>query len=202
MNNGALLVFTRAPIPGATKTRLIPLLGAQGAAAFHQAVLLKTLQTAEKSQFSDIEIWTDTPCPFIEQCGQYFSYAVKQQKGRNLGEKMAQALAETLLREDFAVLVGSDCPELTPAILNQAHLALVQNADVVLGPAVDGGYYLIGLRRMEAAIFQELPWGSGEVAARTRAIIARLKLKYVELAALADIDTPADYLKHCLGFRA
>ena len=194
MSNGALLVFTRAPMPGATKTRLIPLLGAHGAAAFHRTILLQTLQTAEASEFSHIEIWSDAQSPFIEQCGCYFSSAVKRQKGKNLGEKMANAFAETLPKQDFAVLIGSDCPALTPVILNQAYAALTRSAEAVLGPAVDGGYYLIGLKKADAAIFQGMPWGSTEVAARTRSMLARLKLKYAELATLTDIDTPADYL--------
>jgi len=93
MNKGALLVFTRAPVPGQTKTRLIPLLGAQGAAEFHETVLSETLANAKASMFETVEIWCepDINHPFLQQCSLNFSCALTVQHGNNLGEKMHNA---------------------------------------------------------------------------------------------------------------
>ena len=198
MNNSALLVFTRAPVPGHTKTRLIPLLGAQGAADFHQTVLQSTLAEANVSDFETVEIWctTENVHPFLKQCSLDYSSAMKIQQGSDLGEKMHHATETALAENRFVVLIGSDCPAITTDILNQSCLHLSNGKDAVLGPASDGGYYLIGLKEPNTGIFQDIEWGKGDVAERTRQNFARMGLDYVELEELGDIDTPEDYQAH------
>ena len=198
MNESALLVFTRAPVPGQTKTRLIPLLGTQGAAEFHQTVLQSTLAEANVSDFGTVEIWcaTENDHPYIKQCGLDYSCTVKIQQGNNLGEKMQHATETTLAENAFVVLVGSDCPAITTEILNQSYQHLSNGKDAVLGPASDGGYYLIGLKRPNPYIFQDITWGEANVAARTRQNLDDLGLDYVELEELSDIDTPEDYQRY------
>ena len=193
-----LLVFTRAPIPGQTKTRLIPLLGAQGAAEFHQTVLQSTLAEANASDFETVEIWcaTENDHTFLKQCGLDYACAVKIQQGNNLGEKMQHATETTLAENAFVVLIGSDCPEITTDILNQSYQHLSNGKDAVLGPASDGGYYLIGLKKTNSSIFQDITWGEANVAEITRQNFADLGLDYVELEELSDIDTPDDYQRY------
>lgn len=195
MVKSALLVFTRTPIPGQTKTRLIPLLGAQGAAEFHQTVLQSTLVEANASDFETIAIWnaTDNDHPFLKQCGLDYSCAMKIQQGNDLGERMHYAAEITLAGNAFVVLIGSDCPAITTAILNQSYQHLSNGKDAVLGPAKDGGYYLIGLKKTNSRIFQDITWGKGNVAERTRQNFTDMDLDYVELEELDDIDIPEDY---------
>jgi len=198
MTKSALLVFTRPPIAGQTKTRLIPLLGAQGAAAFHQTVLQSTLVEAKTSDFSSVEIWctTDNDHTFLRQCELNYSSAIKIQRGNNLGERMHYAADTTLAENEFVVIIGSDCPTITTDILNQSFQHLSNGKDAVLGPSKDGGYYLIGLNAAKPEIFQDITWGEGDVAERTRHNFTRLGLDYAELEELTDIDTPEDYQRY------
>jgi len=198
MNKSALLVFTRAPVPGQTKTRLIPLLGTQAAAEFHQTVLLSTLAEANASDFGTVEIWcaTENDHLFLKQCELDYACAMKIQQGNDLGEKMHHAIETTLEENTFVVLVGSDCPAITTDILNQSCQHLSNGKDAVLGPADDGGYYLIGLKKPNPCIFQDIIWGEANVAERTRQNFAGQGLDYVELEELPDIDTPDDYQRH------
>ena len=198
MIKGALLVFTRAPIPGQTKTRLIPLLGAQGAAEFHEAVLLKILADAKASKYETVEIWCepDINHPFLQQCSLDFSSTLQIQRGDDLGEKMNHATDVALTTNNFVVLIGSDCPTISTDILNKSYQQLSNGKDAVLGPSSDGGYYLIGLNKPNPVIFKDISWGEGDVAERTRQNFIRLGLDYTELEELTDIDTADDYQKH------
>ncbi len=198
MIKSALLVFTRVPVSGQTKTRLIPLLGAQGAAEFHQTVLLSTLAEANASNYKTVEIWcvTENEHPFLKQCELDYSCAMKIQQGNDLGERMHHAAEITLAENAFVVLIGSDCPAITTDILNQSYQHLSDGKDAVLGPASDGGYYLIGVKKPNSRIFQDITWGEGNVAERTRQNFTELGLDYVELEELSDIDTPDDYQRY------
>lgn len=198
MIKGALLVFTRAPVPGQTKTRLIPILGTQGAAEFHQAILLKTLADAKASNYETVEIWCEPDINhlFLQKCSLDFSSTLQIQKGNDLGEKMHHAIDVTLLTNNFVVLIGSDCPAISTDILNQSYQALSNGKDAVLGPSSDGGYYLVGLNKSNPMIFQDISWGECDVADRTRQNFIRLGIDCAELEELADIDTPDDYHKY------
>ena len=198
MTKSALLVFTRAPIAGQTKTRLIPLLGAQGAAAFHQTVLVETLANARASDFETVEVWCDTDKkhPFLQKCILDYFCTTQIQQGNDLGEKMNHATHVALTTNSFVVLIGSDCPALTIDILNQSCQQLSNGKDAVLGPSNDGGYYLIGLKKPDPGIFQGINWGECDVADRTRQNFIHLGLDYIELEELSDIDTPDDYQKY------
>jgi uncharacterized protein len=198
MTKTALLIFTRVPIPGQTKTRLIPLLGAQGAADFHQTVLHSTLLKANASDFETVEIWctTKNDHPFLKQCRLDYSCTMKIQQGNDLGERMHNATDTALAENALVVLIGSDCPAITTDIINRSYQHLYNGKDAVLGPTKDGGYYLIGLNAVKPEIFQDIIWGQGDVAERTRHNFTRLGLDYAELEELIDIDTPGDYQTH------
>ncbi len=198
MTKSALLVFTRVPIPGKTKTRLIPLLGMQGAAEFHQTVLQSTLTEAKASNFDNVEIWCalKSDHAFLKQCETDYHCMTKTQRGNDLGERMHHATDIALMENAFVVLIGSDCPALTTDTLNKSHEYLTNGKDAVLGPSTDGGYYLIGMKKSNPEIFQGIVWGKCDVAGKTRRNFIRLGLDYTELEKLPDIDTPDDYQKY------
>ena len=188
-------VFARAPVAGRTKRRLIPALGEAGAADLHATLLRRTVAAVGGVAGTDRELWChpDAGHPLFAACAAEQGLALRVQSGADLGARMAGAL-ETALTEGApaAVLVGSDCPGLTADVLSSALAALEAGADAVLGPAEDGGYYLIRPRRPAPALFQGIPWGGPEVAAATRARAIEAGLRMEEMATLRDIDTPAD----------
>ena len=189
-----VLVFARAPIPGRCKTRLIPALGAVGAAALHRRLVRRTLEAALDSG-AIVELWC-APGPahgFFLGCRRELGVRLRRQPQGDLGQRMALALAH-VLREGApaAVLVGSDCPELTLADFTRA-FATLQRADCALQPSADGGYVLIGARRFERRALAGIRWSSGHELAQTRRRFARLGLACGALPPRHDLDTPRDY---------
>jgi rSAM/selenodomain-associated transferase 1 len=184
-----LIVFARAPQPGRVKTRLAPLLGAEGAARLHAQLVERTLRTATLAGFDEVHL-----CCAPEARGRFFN-AMKRRfgvrltsQGRGtLGERMQRALR----RHAGAVLIGSDCPALRPADLRAAARAL-RTVDAVFSPAEDGGYALVGVRRAVRALFDGVQWGSAKVMAQTRTRLRRLGWRWKELRTVWDVDRPAD----------
>jgi uncharacterized protein len=189
----AVLVFARAPVPGRAKTRLIPALGAAGAAALAARLTGHALAVAKRARLGPVELWgsPDASHPFFAACARRYGVALHAQGRGDLGERMHRALARALAHGGRALLIGSDVPALTPAYLRAAARAL-RRSDVVLGPAQDGGYVLIGLKRPERSLFEGVSWGGASVLRQTRRRVARAGLRRSELAPLADVDTPED----------
>lgn len=177
-----IIVFARAPVPGQAKTRLAPRLGELRAARLHARLTLHALRIARAAKCGTVEL-------HITRRHSLFKRAVLQ-RGRNLGERMQRALEVALRRHPFAILIGSDCPMLTAADLRQAARWLRGGQDVVLAPAEDGGYALIGLRRPTSGLFEDIPWGSGQVYADT---VKRLGgRRWRALRTVRDVDRPED----------
>ena len=120
---------------------------------------------------------------------------VELQQGSDLGERMHNALEAALLHGEFALLIGTDCPALTVDYLDRACRALLDGADVVLGPAEDGGYVLIGLRHCHRELFTDIPWSTDRVLDITRERLATQGCRAVELDTLWDLDRPEDLLR-------
>ena len=193
-----LLVFARAPVAGACKRRLIPALGPEGAAALHRRLVIRTLKTATAVvAVTDVELWCapDRHHPFFTACATRFGVALHDQHGADLGARMAHALETALQRSERAVLIGSDCPDLDRHYLEDAFARLTGPNDAVLGPAKDGGYVLIGLRRPAPALFEGIAWGGPQVAEQTRLQAANAGLILHELEPRADIDRPEDLIQ-------
>lgn len=193
----AVIVFARAPSPGAVKTRLIPVLGAEGAAALHARLTEQTLETARAAALARIELHgtPDIDDPFLRSCARRFATALAAQTGADLGARMLAAFESVLARDPRALLVGSDCPALTARHLRQADEALRDGADAVFVPCEDGGYALIGLRRIDARLFDGIAWGGATVMADTRDRLAALGWRWRELETLWDVDRPEDYAR-------
>lgn len=190
-----IAVFARAPIPGAAKTRLIPALGAAGAARLHRQLVIRTLKTAYAAGLGPVTLWgaPDLSHGFfqaLQKCGMQ----CREQINGDLGERMQHALTATLPAP--TLLIGSDCACLTADHLRSAAHSLSSGFDAVFLPAEDGGYALIGLRAPAAnALFDAMPWGGPAVMALTRSRLAAIGYAWEEPAVVWDIDTPADLLR-------
>jgi len=189
-----VMVFARAPTPGEAKTRLIPALGAAGAAALHRRLVMHCLRAATDAQLGPVELWCapDAGDPFFHECERRFEASLHPQGEGDLGARMQRAFESALARASRAILVGSDIPALSAQYLRDAERALAGGDDVVIGPAEDGGYVLVGLSHCDSELFRGIPWGGSEALAETRRRIARLDWRVTELPALWDVDRPGD----------
>ena len=190
-----ILIFAKAPQPGRVKTRLIPRLGAEGACRFYAWLLERRVRGLADAGLARIECWCapDAGHPLFRALEREPGVALRVQRGGDLGARMQAAAAQALQQAEFVLLIGVDCPALTATHLAQALEWMRDGADAVLGPAEDGGYVLLGLRRAAPALFAEMPWGSERVLALTRARLVRLGWGWRELDTLWDLDRPADY---------
>lgn len=189
-----LIIFSKAPEPGQVKTRLIPALGKDGAAQLHRNMLEQKLQMVSESQIATVDLYCspDQQHPYFQQIASSFNLSLHTQIGADLGERMANALQVALSTHSQAVIIGTDCPPLDQAYLIDAFQALENGADSVIGPATDGGYVLLGLRRFSRTLFTDMDWGTNRVFRQTKARLHQLEFSYVELDSLWDIDRPED----------
>ena len=186
MSSGAsaLIVFARAPIAGAVKTRLIPELGAAGAARLHERLIRATLATARASRCGPVELHLTRKHTLFP--------GAQAQRGADLGERMQNALAAALRRYRCDVLIGADAPALTPRDLRRAVRWLQGGAELVLAPAEDGGYALIGATRISFSVFRGIEWGAESVYRETVRRIESAGLRWRALRTIWDVDRPAD----------
>jgi rSAM/selenodomain-associated transferase 1 len=188
-----IIQFAREPVVGAVKTRMIPHLSPEEACALHSELVLRTAATLVGAALGPVELWVagDDQHTLFERCRCLGVACLQGQQGRDLGERMYRALADGLDRFERVLLVGSDCPGMDRDYLARA-VAALDRADVVLGPAMDGGYVLIGARRVEAEVFEGVAWGTSAVFAETTQRLRGLGLRWAELPPLRDIDRPED----------
>jgi rSAM/selenodomain-associated transferase 1 len=194
VSDAAVLVFAKAPLPGRAKTRLIPRLGEAGAARLQARLIARTLRMAREARFGVVELHA-TPSRthgLLAFYGKRFQVEVRNQKGRDLGERMHNALSRALRRHRAAILIGTDCPALTPRDLRRALRLLRGGYDAVIAPAEDGGYALIGLSKVSAEIFSGIPWGGPQVYAETAKRLARAGYRSRALRTVWDLDRPTD----------
>ena len=171
----SVVVFAREPRAGRVKTRLIPLLGAEGAARLHARLVARTVATAREARLGSVERW-----------------GMRRQRGADLGACMQHAFQRSLRRASRVILIGSDCPVLRARDLRRAARWLAGGADAVFAPAADGGYALIALRRVSPRLFEGIDWGGPRVMAQTRARLAALGWRWRELPEVWDVDRPED----------
>ncbi|HLO49730.1 MAG TPA: TIGR04282 family arsenosugar biosynthesis glycosyltransferase [Kamptonema sp.] len=190
-----LIIFTRYPEPGITKTRLIPVLGIEGAAKLHRELALCTIAQAKQIQNSRqllVEVYFTGGSQQLMQAWLGSDIFYQNQVTGDLGTKMAAAFQISFNSGvEKVVIVGTDCPDLNSQIMALAFDELAVY-DLVLGPALDGGYYLIGLRQFVPELFKSINWGTAEVLQQTVAIARNLNLAVAYLPPLADIDRPED----------
>lgn len=184
----AVAVFARAPVPGQAKTRLIPVLGPEGAARLHARLVEHALAAACAAGVGSVSLWCDgIGHPFFRACAARFPVTLVPQPPGDLGARMAAALAP-----GPALLLGCDCPGLGAAQLQAAAAALARGLDAVFQPVEDGGYALVGTVRFDGRLFQDIAWGSAQVMAQTRARLTELGWRWEELPPRWDVDRPED----------
>jgi len=193
-----IMVFCKAPVAGQVKTRLTPPLTPEEATQLHCELTQLTLQTATQNTLCPVQLWGMPTInhPYFMELEQTYPIERKLQVGSNLGERMHLAFCAALARFKQAILIGCDCPTLTNADLEEAISHLGRNTDCVLSPAEDGGYVLIGLNHPQPGLFENMPWGSPEVLALTKAKTEELKLKTQFLKTQWDVDTFSDFERY------
>ncbi len=185
----AILVFAKEPEPGAVKTRLIPAIGETAATAVYRSLLEQALTCAAQVPVTGRYLYAEkAPAEgMLDTRSAALGLDLRLQNGQGLGDRMYSAFSETMARYAQAVLIGSDCPEYTPDYVAAALDALADH-DAVIGPAHDGGYVLLALRRLDRQIFDGIAWSTDRVLTQTRERLRSLSWTWAELAPLHDVD--------------
>lgn len=192
-HDGVIIIYAKAPTPGEVKTRMMPALDALSAALLHSALVERALTTACATEY-DVLLCAapDDSHPFFAECAEDFDIDLDvQQPDANLGTRMLASLNDALRHDSRVLLIGADCPAFTAAHLREAMVKL-NHHDIVLTPADDGGYVLIGARRTAPTMFDSIDWGTDSVLAAQRVALQRSQLSYTEMPALWDVDRPED----------
>lgn len=191
-------VFARAPVSGQVKTRLIPDLGADLATRLQVRLTELAIATAVSAGIGPVELW----CSPDRAHSTFETFAaqgivLREQESGTIGERMYRALAHALHAGDAAVLIGSDCPSMTPQDLRDAARSLHSQNDLAFVPAEDGGYVLIAARPAVRSclhhVFEDIDWGTARVMDQTRQRLHELGRQWLELTPRWDIDRPEDY---------
>ena len=188
----ALIIFVKNAVYGKVKTRLAATLGDAKALTIYRALVAHThritalLPHDKYVYYSDYvephDVWKDL-------------FSKKQQHGADLGMRMKHAFQQVFNEgHEQVIIIDSDCMQVSTVIIEQAFAAL-EKTDAVIGPATDGGYYLLGLTTMHNRLFENIPWSTSQVLDRTLAVCSELKLHYALLPELSDIDEAADWMK-------
>ena len=187
-----VVVMARAPVPGKTKRRLIPAIGAERAAALHRAMIQRAVTSALASGVGPVELWC-TPTmdhELFRSLQDRVQVELHTQVGVDLGTRMHAAIEA---RPGATAVIGTDCPFLEPGdLVRTAGTLHTSGADVVIVPAFDGGYVLIGVDRPRPELFAGVAWGTGRVLAQTRERGHAARLRLLELESRRDIDRPED----------
>ncbi len=198
MPSELLIVFTRYPRPGEAKTRLAGVLGTDGAAELHRRLAEHAVEqarglAAQRGARLEVHCAGGEPHAMRRWLGRDLD--VRPQTGHDLGARLRQAFTAAFEGGATEVIImGTDCPDLTAQVLAGAFVALERN-DLVLGPAMDGGYYLIGLTRAAPQLFDGIDWGTGTVLATTQQTARELGLTVGMLDRLEDVDRPEDLVR-------
>ena len=192
-NQSALLIFIKNIEKGKVKTRLAATVGEERALAIYKELLKHTRNIALLSDVKRYLFYSQKVEKNDGWSGDDFQKLV--QINGDLGDKMADGFQRAFQNQKKVVIIGSDCASLTKEIVDQA-FSILDQKDFVIGPALDGGYYLIGMRMFLPQVFQNIEWSTEEVFSKTVEIIEGLKKTYGLLPSLSDIDYEEDWLKY------
>ncbi|MGV6825805.1 MAG: TIGR04282 family arsenosugar biosynthesis glycosyltransferase [bacterium] len=190
-------IFARAPEAGKVKTRLIPALGEAGALGLYLALARQTLSSVCELTDRARELWLagDEQSTDLDSLVMGASWTIVQQRGSDLGERMYLAAVRALASHPYTIIIGTDCPAMSSGYIQTAIDALESGARVVLGPAEDGGYVLIGLSETHPTLFTELFWGTETVLQDTCQRLDLMGWEYQLLDMVWDVDRPADLVR-------
>lgn len=183
-------------MPGEVKTRLMALLGPDGAAALHAGLVRRALSTAVLARPGAVDLWCapGIDSAFFARCATDFGVRLRAQQGRDLGERMRNAIHASLAEAPGVVVIGSDCPVLSVADLREAEAALRDEA-VAIAPAEDGGYVLVAMAKAHDVLFEGIDWGTAAVMGQTRERLRTAGIDWRELPTRWDVDRPPDYAR-------
>lgn len=204
--DAVVMQFAKWPEAGRVKTRLIPALGVSGALRAHVALTFAVLENLDDSGFA-VQFWWDRELEPVPEVAQDVVQAIEQrgveqrvQQGMNLGDRMFNALAAGLASHRLALIVGSDCPSVDPGYVRQA-VGCLEDYDVVLGPSDDGGYVLIGARRVVPHMLDGIAWGTESALDQTCEQIKKMGLSVGLLEPRWDVDEPEDWARFQLTLK-
>lgn len=194
MSKEALLIFTKNPEAGKVKTRLAATLGDEAALSIYRQLLLHTVSATEylpvdkfvfySNHIGQKDYWSDK------------NYYKLLQEGNDLGERMKNAFVAAFQKGYHKVaIIGTDCPDLNAPVIMNAYVYL-EDHDIVIGPAIDGGYYLLGMKKLHPRLFEKIDWSTGKVLAQTLKICESSNLSTFLLPELSDIDDENDLKKY------
>jgi uncharacterized protein len=194
MSKEALLIFTKNPEAGKVKTRLAATLGDEAALSIYRQLLLHTVSATEylpvdkfvfySNHIGQKDYWSDK------------NYYKLLQEGNDLGERMKNAFVAAFQKGyNKVVIIGTDCPDLNAPVIMNAYVYL-EDHDIVIGPAIDGGYYLLGMKKLHPRLFEKIDWSTGKVLAQTLKICESSNLSTFLLPELSDIDDENDLKKY------
>jgi rSAM/selenodomain-associated transferase 1 len=188
-----IIIFIKNPQLGRVKTRLAATVGDARALRIYQALMTHTRQVAEAVEAHRLLLYSD----FVDEADEWSAALFQKglQHPGDLGQRMAAAFEVAFEAAAPVVIIGSDCAQLTPTIVRDAIVALANN-DVVIGPAEDGGYYMLGMRTPTSFLFEGIDWSTEHVLAQTLAILDAHSLRYAFAPTLSDIDFEEDWEKH------
>lgn len=189
-----LALFAKPPVVGRVKTRLSPALPSEIACRLYRALLEDTIAELDEADADEHCVWWTEPAIDGTVVNVPKRWRSEIQVGADLGQRLQRAFAVLLEDGAHALIVGADCPGLSADHLGRAFAALADH-DVVIGPAADGGYYLIGLARRHAELFEGISWSTDTVLAETLERARRSALRVRLLETLDDLDTPADLVR-------
>ena len=187
----AIVIMAKAPIAGYAKTRLIPALGADGAARLAHRMLVHVVDEATSASMESVYLSCapDMRHPAFRSFAAIPGLTLCDQGSGDIGERMRHAFDCALSKYSCALVIGSDAPALDASLMQRARAA-ISHHDAVFVPAKDGGYVLIALRRAEPTLFERIAWGTSTVMDATRERLTRAGMRYAELGPIADIDEP------------
>ena len=197
MTAGTLIIFAKAPELGRVKTRLIDSLGAQGALDAHCDLVGLTLRNLGSLAGVTSQLWTTQVTQDTQAWASQFELPHFTQTGKGLGERMHNAIAQTVVPDakKRVILVGTDCPVIDAQYVLRAFAELLVS-DVVIGPAVDGGYGLIGMSEPHLGLFTDIAWGSSRVLSQTCDAVRHAGLRVSLLPEIWDVDREEDWLRY------
>lgn len=186
----ALIIFTKNPVRGKVKTRLAESLGDEEALRIYNRLVAYTKRVATRTGYQIYVYYSENI--ITDDAWDDSDIVKREQRGRSLGERMLRALGEVLHQHPFAVIIGTDCGEILTTDIHEAVDAL-QYSDVVIGPASDGGYYLIGMSDLHAEIFSNVHWSTDQVFSQTIGNCLKAGVSFKLIATRSDVDTAEDW---------
>ena len=197
-NDSVVLLFAKAPVEGKVNTRLIADIGVSTATRLQHDLIHHRLLMLSKANLCDVRLLCapDSRHDCFVQCRQQYPITLFEQRGSDLGERMANAIQDAFRQYRFCIVIGTDAPALDGFAVQQALDALHEGAEVVFVPAEDGGYVLVGMQQPYDFLFQEISWGSAAVMQQSRNKLDKNNIFYKELVTSWDVDRLEDYQRY------